>query len=378
MLPPGAPIAAFMAAIFMATGVSTAFLPLWLTEAGLSPRDIGEVLGLATFARLFAMPAWGWLADRTGRRRLVMAVSGVLATAASLAYLPAVGYVPLLLVALAHGATASALMPLADGLSIALMREGRLDYGRVRAVGSAAFMATTAVAGWLVAAFGARIVPIALALGFGAATALTAIMPEAAGIRGATRTDGGLRLLTHRPFLLIVAASALVQGSHAAIYGLGTLHWRAHGIGDGMIGLLWSEGVLAEVLLFVWGRRIGAALGPAWLIGLAGGAGLLRWTVTALTADLPALLLVQVLHAATYGMTHLASMLTLARVVPPERSGTAQALHATFGSAVPTGVMMWAAGWLYDGSGLVFLMMAAMAGAGMLLAPALARSLKTA
>jgi PPP family 3-phenylpropionic acid transporter len=375
---PGVPIAAFMAAVFMASGVSTAFLPLWLTEAGLSPRDIGEVLGLATFARMIGMPAWGWLADYFGRRRTVMALAGVLATAASIAYLPAAGFMPLLLVSLCHGATASAMMPLADSLAIGLMREGRLDYGRVRAVGSASYMAATTAAGWLVAAFGARVVPIALALGFGAATALSAVLPSGAAMPTAQRGGGGLRLLTNRPFLLIVAASGLVQGSHAAMYGLGTLHWRSHGLGDGVIGLLWSEGVLAEILLFVWGRRLSTALGPARLIGLAGAAGVLRWTLTAVTTALPALVLMQVLHGATYGMTHLASMLMLARVVPPERSGTAQALHATFGSAVPTGLMMWASGRLYDGSGEVFLMMAAMGGAGMLLAVPLARTLKPA
>jgi MFS transporter, PPP family, 3-phenylpropionic acid transporter len=58
----------------------------------------------------------------------------------------ATGFVPLLLIAAAQGIAASAINPLADSLALALAREGRIEYGPVRAIGSATFMVATAMA----------------------------------------------------------------------------------------------------------------------------------------------------------------------------------------------------------------------------------------
>jgi PPP family 3-phenylpropionic acid transporter len=368
---PSIPVAAFLAAIFIPAGIATAFLPIWLADRGLSAAAIGQVLGLSTVGRLLATPAWGRLADRLGRRRPVLAWAAGLAMLATLALLPAQGFWVLLLVTVAQGAAASALMPVADALTLALAREGQLDYGRVRAVGSAAYMGAAAAGGWLVDLAGVRILPLLLAAGYGAASVLARLLPEPVAPPVGLHPRGGGKLLTYRPFLLTLAASGLIQGSHAAYYGLASLYWRSHGLSDTMIGLLWAEGVVSEIALFFWGRRLVERLGPAGLTACAALAAMLRWTVTGLTTDVPVLLVMQLLHGATYGMQHLSAMLMLTRTIPPERAATAQTLHATLGSAVPTGLLIWATGAFYDGSGRVFLAMAVLGAVALLTVPGL-------
>jgi PPP family 3-phenylpropionic acid transporter len=98
----------------------------------------------------------------------------------------------------------------------------------------------------------------------------------------------------------------------------------------------------------------------------------LRWTVLGLTTWLPALAAIQALHALTYGFQHLSAMQMLGRTVPPERAGSAQTLHAALGGTVSLGVVTWLAGRAYDGTGTVFLVMAAMALLSLPLAAALA------
>lgn len=365
------PVAVFLAAIFIPAGVTTAFLPVWLADRGLSAAAIGQVLGLSTIGRLLATPGWGRLADRLGRRRPVLGAASGLALLASLALLPAEGFWVLLAVAVALGAASSALMPVADALSLALAREGRMEYGRVRAVGSAAYMGATAAAGWLVDLASVRILPLLLAGGFAAATLLSRLLPEPAAPPHAIHATGGARLLAYRPFLLTLAASALIQGGHAAYYGLASLYWRHHGLSDTMIGLLWAEGVVSEIALFFWGRKLADRLGPAGLTLCAALAAMLRWTVTGLTTDIAVLLAMQTLHGATYGMQHLSAMRMLSGRIAPERAATAQTLHATLGSSVPTGALIWITGALYDGSGRVFLLMAALGALALFIVPAL-------
>ncbi len=376
-LPDSTRVGLFLAAFFAAAAVTSACLPLWLADRGLTASEIGAVLGAGSLLRVAAVPGWGWLADRVGRRRAVLAGAAALAAGCA-ALLPGAArlagpgnpFWAILLVSAVQGVSASALTPLSDALTLALAAARRLDYGRTRAWGSASYMAATALSGGLIGRAGSWVVPPVLAAGFGLAAALAALLPDVPG--GARRGGGNpLRLPAFRTALL---ATALIQGAHAAYYGFAPLHWRSLGIPDGTIGLLIAEGIVAEVALFVWGRRLVERLGPARLTLLAAGLSVLRWTLTAWIASVPALAAVQVLHAGTFAFQHLSTMGVL-RMLPPARAGTSQALMSALGFSAPTAALMWVAGQAYGllGGG-VFLVMAAVGGMGALAVPGLRRA----
>ena len=352
----------------------SAYLPLWFADHGLTASQIGTVLGLGSLLRVVAVPGWGRLADGVGRpRALLSAAAGLAASCAALllgaAQLPD-PFWAILVVSAVQGVSASALTPLSDALALALAGAGRLDYGRTRAWGSASYMAATAVSGGLLDRTGSAVVPWVLAVGYGMAAAFAALLPKAPppGCRG-----GGnpLRLRAFRAALL---ATAAIQGAHAAYYGFAPLHWRSLGITDGAIGLLIAEGIVAEVALFVWGRRLVERLGPARLTALAAGLSVLRWTATAFVTGVPGLAAVQVLHAGTFAFQHLSTMLVL-RTLPAARAGTAQALMSALGFSAPTAALSWLAGQVYGPlGGGTFLVMAVVGGMGVLAVPGLRRA----
>ncbi len=364
----GVRVALFFAALFAAGAINTAFLPLWFADRGLSAVAIGQVLGIASLLRVVAGPSWGTVADRIGRRRPVLLAAAAAASGTALLYLPLYGFAALLLVASVQGVASSALNPLIDSLALALARERRMEYGPVRSIGSIAYMAASAGAGWLLSVTGSWVVPWLLVGSYGSAAAVTPLLPEAARAPAAPRALAGLRLLANRPFRLALLASALIQGAHAAYYGFAPLLWRSQGFSDSVIGLLVAEGIVAEVALFAWGRRLVERLGPAGLTACAATASLIRWSVTACAPPLGVLVVVQLLHAATFAMQHLSAMLVLSRAVPPERAATAQALHGALGYGAPTGLLMLLAGLLYARfGGAVFLAMAAIGGSAVVL-----------
>lgn len=373
----GTRVALFLAAYFAANAINT-FMPLWFSDRGLSGAAIGQVLGIAALLRVLAGPGWGTVADHLGRRRPVLVAAAATAAFMALLYPPSAGFLPLLMVAAGQGIAASAVNPLADSLALALAREGRMEYGPVRSVGSAAYMIATAAAGWLLSAAGSWLVPWLLAASYGTSAAIAPFLPEARVPPAAPRAFAGLALFRVPGFRLAVASTALIQGAHAAYYGFAALFWRSQGYSDRTIGLLIAEGIVMEVLLFARGRKLVARLGPAGLTACAATASVLRWCVIAVSPPLWVLAIVQVLHAATFAMQHLSAMIVLTRVVPPERAATAQALHSALGYGAPTGLMMLAAGALYARSGeLAFLAMAVAGGAALVLVRPLARAVPT-
>ena len=111
-------------------------------------------------------------------------------------------------------------------------------------------------------------------------------------------------------------------------------------------------------------------LAASALTACAALAAVIRWTGTAFAPPLPVLMALQILHAATFAMQHLAAMMMLSRFLPPERAATGQALHSALGQGVPNGLMMLLTGFLYARfGGQAFLAMAAVASLTLFLLP---------
>jgi MFS transporter, PPP family, 3-phenylpropionic acid transporter len=158
--------------------------------------------------------------------------------------------------------------------------------------------------------------------------------------------------------------SALVLGSHAMNDTFAVIRWSAAGITPPTAGVLWSESVAAEVLVFfLVGPRLLKRLGPAGVIAVAASAGVVRWAVMASSTSVTALALVQPLHGLTFAALHLACMRLIVTSVPKQLAATAQAMYA-LGAVVTTTLLTLASGWLYANVGArAFLAMAVLCAA---------------
>jgi MFS transporter, PPP family, 3-phenylpropionic acid transporter len=255
----------------------------------------------------------------------------------------------LLLLSAITGITFSAILPLGEALALAEAKAAGLGYARVRLWGSIAFILATLACGLLLERVGISAVLVmilgAVALLLLACGALPQ-MPSAAA--AATPHLGAL---WRRPgFIRFVLAASLLHASHAVYYGFATIHWRDAGIGEAMIGWLWSEGVIAEILVFLWAGGIVERAGPPGVLLIAGILTAARWTASGLSADVPVLVMVQTLHGASFGAVHLATMHYLRDAIPAGLHGSAQGCYAAL-SALLFGLLMPVSGWLYGVSG---------------------------
>jgi PPP family 3-phenylpropionic acid transporter len=347
-------IGVFYAASFLVVGIQLPFWPLWLAGRGLDARAIAVVFAAAIWAKIIATPAVGALADRFGQRRGVMIVLAACACAAYAGLWPVAGFWPLLALNLVAGTAQSALMPLGDSITLAAVRSEGLDYGRVRMWGSVAFILAAVGSG---AALALR-PPMShadnhvLLLVLAASAVLLAAcigIPRSArsALPARARRAALARLVRDRRFWLFVISVAALQSSHQLYYGFGTLYWRELGFSDVIIGILWAEGVVAEILLFWYSAPLVTRIGPIGLMAAGGVAGIVRWSLMGVLPGLAAAAGLQLLHALTFGASHLGAMHFMARSVPPGAAASAQSLYAALSAGLGSGLVMLVAGALY-------------------------------
>jgi PPP family 3-phenylpropionic acid transporter len=358
----------FYAAYFVFSGIQLPFLPLWLEARGLDARTIGLVVAVPTLMRIVATPLVTHQADR--RRALKAAL--VIATAAATLAMTVVGLMQgAIAIILTFAVAACAFAPvlaLTDAYALSGLAVRGRAYGPVRLWGSVAFIVGNvgagALLGWLAPGDLIWLLVAALAVSIVAAAALAPLearKPPAAE----TPMPSPKTLLRNPAFLAVVLSSSLVQGSHAVYYGFSTLEWRAMGLGGTLIGLLWGLGVLAEIVLFALSARLPSSLRPTALLAAGAIGAFIRWGAMAFDPPVSALLVLQILHGASFGAAHLGAMGFLARGVPRELAATAQGLLATWsGIVMATAIAVSGVVYTASGSG-AYLVMAAMAAAGL-------------
>jgi PPP family 3-phenylpropionic acid transporter len=334
-------LAAFYAAMFVFAGIVMPFFPVWLQAKGLDSRATGIVLAVPMLMRLISVPWIARLADRRSAFRAALIAASVGSALAYVLLSQAAGFVPILLaVALASVTTAPAL-PLTDAYALkGLGLRGRA-YGPVRLWGSVAFVAANLGAGLVVD----RIAPIhiiwllvaALVMVAGVSLALRPLASEIS----ATEEFGvpNRKLLLSPGFWTITAAAGLIQASHAVYYGFSVLDWRTKGLDATFIGGLWGLAVAAEIVLFAVSARLPKRLSPLGLVGLGACGACARWGAMSFDPPLALLPLLQLLHAFSFGATHLGSVQLLARIAPERQFATAQGDFATVLALVMAGAM---------------------------------------
>ena len=360
-------LAFFYAAVFAMIGIHVPFWPLWLAAKGLGPADIGVIIAASLGVKVVFNPLIAHVADRRGQRRPIMVMLATLSFVAFALFGWTDGFWPILGVSVLFFAVWSPLMPLGESLAM-LSGQGcgkELDYGRVRLWGSLSFIAGAVGAGTLLAAHPPEIIYWILLASLALVAAVTLALPATVAPAATGKRFAAIEVLRDPRFRLFLAATALIQASHGVYYGFGTLNWQTQGYSETVIGWLWAEGVVAEIILFAFGVRLVGGMGPAKLIALGGLAGAVRWSVTGLTPGLGILVVMQALHAFTFAATHLGAIYFISRRVPPALSASAQGLYSAMVMGLALGLAMLLSGKLFAlyGAG-AYQAMAAMAALG--------------
>jgi PPP family 3-phenylpropionic acid transporter len=364
-------LGALQAASFASHGMYLPFFPLWLQSKALSPTLIGFVVAIPIVVRILATAPLMSLADRSlGARRLLMASHLGQLIGFPLFLLSDSNIAIIALVALVAIAQ-SCVIPGNDLVSTnAVQKHPGLNYGRIRGAGSVAFFITNIVGGYLVGAFGADVVIVALTLIpiLGVAATLMAVphdVPETSIADEPRKDQAAPRLSTILWIVLI--AGAVTQGSHGALNAFASIYWRSIGFSDEVIGYFWAAGVIAEILVFIFlGRTVGRGSGVG-LILIGSAAAAIRFTIMSLQPGVEVMFVLQAMHALSFAATHIGTMAALTALAPMQARGRAQGIYGSL-AALTTAVSTVVSGMIYSEMGAgVFAAMAPLGAIGVVL-----------
>lgn len=381
-------IAAWYFAYFAFVGLFVPFFPVYLKDVGLTVTQIGSVVAAGQAMRIAIPALWGWASDRVGRRVPLIRGSAWLSVAMFLAYFQTDSYLGLTLVTGLLYAAWSGAHPLVEAVTFAYLASASTHYGRIRLWGSVGFVVAVLGGGWwldgraiaqlLWLALGSLLLVLLVArclrepqsLTDSAATSspLTpAVATSSPSLRKENASAEGGSL--NRQALAVLLAAALMSIAHGPLYAFLSLYLEQLGYSRSAIGWLWALGVSAEIAVFLWQ--------PLWARRWSSRQVLFACFVLAalrfyLLADYAALLgmvlAAQLLHGATFGAHHVATVSALNQWFPARMQGRIQALYGSFSFGAGGMLGAWLGGWLWQayGASVTFLFAAACSLGGLL------------
>ncbi len=361
--------ALFFFAYYGYVGVFSPYASLYFAEHGLSAAQIGVLMSLLQVMRIFGPNLWGWVADRNGQRVTVLRATSVAAALAFCGMFYGQLFLHFFAIMVLVNLFTSAQGPISEALMLSAMRGDLTHYGRLRLWGSVGFIVSVMCAGQLLDWYGIDLMPwIALAL-LVMVAGVALRMREVPVQAHAHDTPSVRQLLRKREVLAFFASTFLMVAAHASLYVYYSLYLAEIGYSKTVIGLMWSLGVIAEIVFFYYQAPLFRRFGVKNLMLMSLLTGVVRFLMIGGGAQsLLVLLIAQVLHAATFGVHHSASVATLQRWFsgPLQARGQALFISISYGLGGSLGGLLLSACWDTFGARLVYLIAAflAMAGAG--------------
>jgi len=367
---PARRLAAYYFAYFAYAGVMVPYFALYLVAIGCSATEIALVLAMPQVARIFAPALWGWIADRTGARREIVIFGGAALVAGYASLFVVRDTTGIALVMLVMSVLSAGALPIVESIALGSLGAASGRYGPVRLWGSVSFIASVLIAGvWLDAAPAqALLVPILVLAGAAFLTALA--LPDAVAEVSSAPVLPLLQVLRRPEVAALLAACFCMVLAHGALYAFFTLHLERTGYSKTMIGILWTLGVLAEIVVFVWLPRLFRSFTLRSLLLASFALAVVRFTAIGWGAQwLAVLVFAQLLHAATFAVYHSASVAAIHRLFEGRLQARGQAIYTSlsYGLGGATGTLLAGWSWTALGPGATFSVSAVAAAAGALL-----------
>ncbi len=343
--------------LFAAVAVWMPFLPVHLRGLGLASTEIGLLTAITPLVNLVGQPLGGMLSDRYGRARMLLILLPLAALLSALTG-QASGFWILAVLLSLFSVVYGPAIPLADGLTLALLERKHGEYGRLRVWGSISFALAVQGAGWLFQRTDLRgifwLVPAFLLLTWGSLYRVAATDPAPGTAFRPVR--GGVGTLLRSGLvpaaLLVTFIMQVATAGNNVFYGL---YLESMGAGRGTIGLGFALAAASEIPVIFWSGPVIQRMGPLPALVVASLVYAVRFLFLSTVTNPWLGVAVQLSHSLSFGLSWPALVLLMARWTPPPLRSTGQGLLSGAGFGLSNVIGSALAGLVADQWGLPLL-----------------------
>ncbi len=343
--------AAFFFFYFAYIGLMSPYASLYFASRDFGAIEIAALMSMFQITRILGPFAWGWLADMRRDRLGIMRVTSLLACIIFSGIFYFDSYIALLIWMFLLNTVISSLMPLGEAATVhALYKNNDFDrrYGRLRLWGSIGFITMVLGAGAWFENFGIESFPWFGVIALLIMTVLTTTLREPPIDAVQQAHVKFTHVLKNRHVQWFLSANFWMIFGHAALYVFYSLYLDRLGYTKGEIGLFWMLGVLAEVIFFYFQSYFFARFTTKNILIAAYLIAGLRFALMAYLPELWVLILAQIMHAATFGAHHSASITMLQTWFKGPLQARGQALYTTVSYGIGGTVGGLFAGWVWE------------------------------
>jgi PPP family 3-phenylpropionic acid transporter len=362
-------LAAWYFFYFAFVGAFAPYFTLYLQDIGQSAWEIGVLMSVPQVMRLLAPNLWGWLADHFGHRTAIVRLAAACSALGFIGFFFTQDFALMLAAMALVWFFWSAALPLVEAMTLDRLAGRTERYGSIRLWGSVGFIVSVLVIGAILDYVPADAILWACLFILASVLASALTLPETKVAAGVAAPPLG-SLIMRPAVLALLAASFFMSMAHGPLYIFFSIHLVDHGYDKTAVGLYWSLGVLAEIVVFLYMPRLmkHASLRAILLASFA--LAVVRFLLIGWgTASATMLLFAQILHGATFGAYHAASVAVLTQWFPPQQQARMQGLYGSlsFGAGGMVGGLISGQAWDSLGAGMTYTLAALFAACGWLL-----------
>lgn len=208
--------------------------------------------------------------------------------------------------------------PLVEGLASLFLREEKIDYGKARTYGSLGFTIIGIIIGGILGYVGNEalyyilIFLVALYLVF-------MFLPQPKLVKNLSFEEPNAKkeslyswVLKDRNAILLIITVFLYQLSHTAYNNYNALYLESMNISAKWLsGVILNVSVIAEIIFFIFSKRLVKRIKPKNLMIFAGVCAIIRWGALAMFHNIYVFTIMQTFHAITFAVAHIAFILIL-------------------------------------------------------------------
>ena len=359
---------------FLQFAVNGVFLPFWILYLTgvknltvLEASSIFSMLYLARFlGGIFLSP---YLLKRYNIS-LSLKISVIAGVLLAISYGATNSTIILTIITFMFGLVYYTVAPFIESLASLFLKEEGIDYGKARTWGSVSFTLVGIAAGGVIGYAGSialyYILIMLLVLYM-----IFMFLPQPKLVhtlsvnKGDNKDTGRLYswVLKDKNALLLILVIFLYQLSHTAYNNYNALYLESMNINAKWLsGLILNISVIAEILFFIFSKKIIGKIKPTQLLVFCGIGAIIRWLMLAIFHNIYVFVVMQTFHAITFAVGHIAFILILNNRFNTEKIIDMQILYTAICYQLSMTIGLYIMGAIWDiNSSLVFFVSAVIA-----------------